>query len=435
MPNFPRIAIGCFQENTNHRAAAWSVMAWLARCGLQVQPYLPQSNFAEPVAAHLTGLEQRHLDSWQMPQSLCREMFAFGAAHADLAIVEGRFDDEGRGSGSLSRLCRWLSIPRIAVLDASQPWSCDAPRRLREFDAVFLDRVPDAGAAARWSVELESLHDLRVVGWLPQMAPLRAMLDQVAEGAVPDGNLGPALAQVVDRRLRGDRLLQLAHSAPELPIPQPPPLAAQASTIALAYDEAFNCYFPDTLDRMEAAGARIRTFSPLRNESLPKDADVVVFGCGRIAPFAEPLSQNHCMHHSLMEHKRAGKRIYAEGAGAAFLCRHLVLPTGRRFAMSGLLPANAQLRMVRDAMQPVETRWRSPLWAGNASTRIRGYRNCRWQFSVDGDESIACDDPLRLDTIAEGKVIASRIHVNFAAHPVLLHDFICSDLLPQCGSV
>ncbi len=53
-------------------------------------------------------------------------------------------------------------------------------------------------------------------------------------------------------------------------------------------DDAFHCYFPDTLDLLELRGATVCDFSPLRDERLPVDTDIVYFGCGRPDLFAGP---------------------------------------------------------------------------------------------------------------------------------------------------
>jgi cobyrinic acid a,c-diamide synthase len=446
MANSPRIAVGCFQQKADHRLAAWSLMALLAHSDLDVQPYLPQSHFCHSAAAQATGHDQRHLDTWQMPQTVCREILTSISSHCDLAVVEGRFKDERQGGGSLERLCRWLEIPRIAVLDTRSEMGCQTPRSLSSFDGVILDHVQDERTAGRWSVEIESLSGTPVLGWLPPLDALRSTLDLVARGANASLRFCDALAAAVKPRFRSDRFLQIAQNAPDMAEPQETDRDGNPSTIALAYDEAFQRYFPDTLDRMEAAGARIRTFSPLRAEALPSDADVVVIGCGNLEPHAEQLARNRCMHQALAEHKRAGKRIYAEGAGAAYLCRNLILPSGRRFEMSGLIQANAERRMVSEAIQPVEQRWRSPLWIGGSSTCVRGYRNRSWRFSLaeepepyenleqsdladviggaQGQQtSVACRRRT-LDTLMDANVIASRVHVNFAAHPGLLNDFV-----------
>lgn len=416
MQTLPRLAIGSLQERADHRLASWGLMALLSRIGLEVQPYHPRSAFSPSAAATATGRDPRHLDPWQMNRRLCEELLADVGGECDLAILEGRFTPSARGN--LDRLCDWLRIPKIAVLDVTLPRNAATWRRLGDFDAVLLDRVTDAQAAARWAVDVETLFPGKVLGWLPDWPGLREPLRRAPQD---ESSLAwcQLMAGEIAQRCRIDRILQLAQDAPPMRSAKPIDHCRNASTIALAFDEAFHCYFPDTLDRMEAAGARIRAFSPLRCETIPCDADLVVFGCGNLAAHADRLAENRCLQQSLIAHKASGKRIYAEGAGAAFLCRQLVLDDGRQIPMSGLLPATALNCSSRRCMQPLETHWRSPLWLGGSTQRVRGYRNSNWRFEAPG-----LDPTQPLDTITEGNVIGTRVHVNFAAHPRLLADFV-----------
>ena len=61
--------------------------------------------------------------------------------------------------------------------------------------------------------------------------------------------------------------------------PEPPP-GARRFRVAYAQDEAFGGYFPDTLEALESLGADLVEFSPLRDETLPDRADLVMIGCG-----------------------------------------------------------------------------------------------------------------------------------------------------------
>ncbi len=63
--------------------------------------------------------------------------------------------------------------------------------------------------------------------------------------------------------------------------------ASRPLQVAVACDEAFGGYFPDTLEALEARGARVCDFSPLRDDRLPPGTDVVYVGCGHPELFAE----------------------------------------------------------------------------------------------------------------------------------------------------
>ena len=86
----------------------------------------------------------------------------------------------------------------------------------------------------------------------------------------------------------------------------------------------------------------MKVFSPLRDECLPADTDIVYLGCGSPHEHAAALAENHCMLMALKEHVCSGKRIYAEGGGLAYLCQHVEMADGKRTPMVGALRAVAK---------------------------------------------------------------------------------------------
>ena len=145
------------------------------------------------------------------------------------------------------------------------------------------------------------------------------------------------LGRLFARTCDAGRLIRLATQSEfpkiaEADAVQPQPRSLQ---VAIAYDDAFHCYFPDTLDVLELYGATVCDFSPLRDERLPPDTDIVYFGCGRTDLFADRLLENTCLVSALREHFCSGQRIYAECGGLAYLSRHIELPDGSRSADDG----------------------------------------------------------------------------------------------------
>ena len=152
-------------------------------------------------------------------------------------------------------------------------------------------------------------------------------------------------------------------------------------TVAVAYDDAFNCYFPDTLDLLELQGATVKVFSPLTDAELPEGTEVVYLGCGHPERCAEALAANRCLVSALCDHVLQGGRVYAEGGGLAYLCEEIATPKGQRWPMVGVLPAVAHL--VRPRRRPLRLKSRSPRRIGSA----RGGRNFAAISMATGDWS------------------------------------------------
>ncbi len=337
----------------------------------------------------------------------------------------------GFAGGSLDVVCEWLDLPRLVVLDTSRIGDCLLPPQPPRVDGLLLDRVRSEEELHRLRTTLEPLWGAPVLGALGELAPLRAIIDHLPPGSRLSRELCRALGDRLAPCLSWRRLLDIAgrRGGPGVSdgIFSPDSNAARLN-VAVAYDEAFHCYFPDTFDLLELNGATIRDFSPLRDERLPGEPDVVYIGCGHPERMARQLAGNLCMLTALRRHACSGGRIYAEGGGAAYLCRQLVGCDGRHFPMVGALPAVARLHRVPSPMRPVELTLSRNIWLGEASERIRGYLNTAWRIEPAGPLVQYADEPQRrLDLVGWQQVIGSRLQLNFAAQPNLLRSLCCSD--------
>jgi cobyrinic acid a,c-diamide synthase len=195
-------------------------------------------------------------------------------------------------------------------------------------------------------------------------------------------------------------------------------------TVAIAYDEAFNCYFQDTLDVLERRGASMVDFSPLRDENLPPETDLVYLGCGHPERYATALSENHCMKAALRSHLAKGRRIYGEGGGAAYLAQQLETPGGELKRMVGILPAVARLERPPTTSVPVEVTLTRRSWLGEAGAQLRGYRNASWRLQPLGAlSSFVAEEEHRHELVGSFRAIGSLLHLNFAAQPGFLRQF------------
>jgi cobyrinic acid a,c-diamide synthase len=292
----------------------------------------------------------------------------------------------------------------------------------------LLDCAIDARHAAHWQTNLETLWNVPVLGWLDRAQSLRTLCRSLPAGRDPSPGLCAALGSRMLANLRIDKLLALAERAP-LPAVPADDLGfdpeGNSLRIAVAYDEEFCGYFPDTLDLLEAAGAELCDFSPLRSGALPDGADVVYFGCGHPERQPEVLAGNHCLQQSLREFAAAGGLIYGEGSGMAYLCREIDLGDGRRVPMTGLLPAVAHRIDPAGPPEPVELTFAAGCWMVEEGDFLRGYRHPGWQIEPCGTMVSYAEAPdQRLDMLGRGNVIGSRLMVNLAANDHLLRRFI-----------
>jgi cobyrinic acid a,c-diamide synthase len=440
MARVSRVAVGTIQPDADLEPIVWALMEALRRSGLQVQSFHSRACFpARQAAAAVTGLTPRHLDSWLMSPEMCRDVFLRGAHAADLAVVEGQFDPAmaaDDGGGKLETLCQWLSLPRLVVLDAAKLCNCRLPPQPKA-EGLLLDQVADAEQLARLSTDLESLWGVPVIGALDRSSRLSDQLIAVARGGRLSQETCRELGDQFMRYWQVGRLLELASrwEMPDVTLQQlcPEPTPSRLS-LAVAYDEAFNRYFPDTLDWLELRGASVVDFSPLREESLPAGTDIVYLGCGQPERHAAALAENHCMKAALRNHLRAGRRIYAEGGGVAYLCQQMESLDGDFKRMVGIISAAARLTHSPLPPRPVEVTLARPNWLADKGERLRGYLGSHWELEPIGElrGSVVQPDYARA-ILGPFQAVGSLLHLNFAAQPDFLRRFFHPQL-PELGS-
>lgn len=432
MGRLPRFALGTLQAQVDSQPLSWALLAALSRRQVQVQHFHSRACFtARDAVPVITGEPSRHLDSWSMTSDVCRQLLGRGMSDCDLAIVEGSFTDEPVPSGNafsrLAALCQWLELPRVGILDVTLLQRCHLPERPAALDAVLLDQIADQNDLCRWQTCIESLWGVPVLGGLEQLPRARRQIAELPFGGAPDAALCQSLGESLARSTDLAGLLRLGENAAQLEIESGPPRlpAVRTPRVAVAYDAAFHCYFPDTLDLLELCGATVVNFSPLRDECLPPETDIVYFGCGHPERFAKELAANCCMQTALRTHICGGRRVYAEGGGLVYLCGHIRDHDGHCLPMTGVLPATARLNPDPVQLRPVEATLAAGNWLAPAGTKLRGYLNDYWMLEPGGDLTCYFSDPAhRQDLVGRHHAVGSRLHLNFAGLPAVFHSFL-----------
>jgi cobyrinic acid a,c-diamide synthase len=153
-----------------------------------------------------------------------------------------------------------------------------------------------------------------------------------------------AIRLVAEKHLDLEQIQRLAETA----IPAetvsvkktPSPVTASTSdrpTIGILRDSAFQFYYPENLEALEAAGARLVYASPLTDRHLPP-VDALYIGGGFPETHARELEQNTTFKNELKSLADNGLPIYAECGGLMYLGEKLELEAGS-FEMTGVLPA------------------------------------------------------------------------------------------------
>ena len=113
--------------------------------------------------------------------------------------------------------------------------------------------------------------------------------------------------------------------------------------IAIARDRAFNFYYQDNLDILTELGAELVFWSPLQDENLPPQIQGMYFGGGFPEVFAQQLSANQALLHSINQAIQSGMPTYAECGGLMYLCQQLVDFSQQTWSMVGVIPTTVEM--------------------------------------------------------------------------------------------
>jgi cobyrinic acid a,c-diamide synthase len=311
-----------------------------ARRGLAVQPFKKGPDYIDP--AWLTaaaGRACRALDTYLMSGAgLDRALIV--ADGCDIAVAEGNrglFDGlDAAGTHSTAELAKRIGAPVVLVVDATKATrtvaapvaGCRTLDPDLDLAGVIVNRVGTRRQEDVIRNAIESSTGVPVLGVLPRLGgddplPGRHLgLVPVAEHPCHAIAVERA-ADVVSDGVDLDRVLEAASSAAPLELdPLADPSRGPDVTIGFVADAAFSFYYPDNLERLAAAGARLVPVAPSSPDRLA-ELDGLYIGGGFPEVHADRLGSYVTFGATLRERVAAGMPVYAECGGLMLLAREL----------------------------------------------------------------------------------------------------------------
>jgi cobyrinic acid a,c-diamide synthase len=289
------------------------------------------------------------------------KIFMKSSNKCDLAIIEGvmgLFDgvngfDHVASTAEISRI---LDAPIILVVDVSRTAGSAAAlvHGFKTFDqtlklnGVILNHVKSQKHLDLSREAIEKGVGVPVIGALPN-APSIVMPSRHL-GLIPAperGGLENFLAELgsfIDRHLDLDRFLEIARGADDLTTEEQeeePEAVRVRSRVGLAYDEAFNFYYHDNIELLEACGAEVIPFSPVHDTSLPGNLTGVFLGGGFPEAYAKQLEENQTMREAVKKAIEDEMPVYAECGGLMYLLESIQDLEASPHRMIGILGGNA----------------------------------------------------------------------------------------------
>ncbi len=449
----PTVVIAGVRSGVGKTTIATGIMGALTRRGYSVQPFKAGPDYIDPSYHQVAcGVPSRNLDTWLLPHSTVLELYSKAASRSHISIVEGVMGVfDGHSSlteeGSTAQLAKLLGAPVLLVADASKVARSVAAEVLgyQQFDpdlnvaGVILNGVGSPAHLEFCKPQIEATTGLPVLGYLPRRTdfqqPERHLgLIPTVEGTVASQWYDAIIAQV-EETIDVGRIAELAQQSAAPPsahvdtvhvFPQHP--QPKRAVIAVAQDQAFNFYYQDSLDLLEAWGAEIAPFSPLEDESLPEGAGGVYLGGGFPELFAAELSANRSMLDSIRQAAARGVPVYGECGGLMYLGRSLTGFDGVAHSMAGLLPAVSSMSQSRLSLgyREVEARADGPLLSTGQQVRGHEFHWSTLEQPPEDDESVyrVVNQGGRLDGFRSGSVWATYVHVHLGSAPGLASRFV-----------
>ncbi|MFI9391350.1 cobyrinate a,c-diamide synthase [Streptomyces bauhiniae] len=458
----PRLVIAAPSSGSGKTTVATGLMAAFAARGLAVSPHKVGPDYIDPGYHTLaTGRVGRNLDAYLCGPELVAPLFAHGARGCDLAVVEGVMGlyDGAAGQGELAstaQVAKLLRAPVVLVVDASSQSrsvaalvhgfaSWDAGVRIggvilnkvgsSRHEALLREALEEAGVpvlgALRRASQVET--PSRHLGLVPvaergaaAVSAVAAMAAQVAAGcdleallalarsagALPGGGWSPAEALSLPTHDHPSRLVERRDDDSNA--------VRQRPVVAVAGGAAFTFSYAEHAELLDAAGAEVVTFDPLRDERLPEGTRGLVIGGGFPEVYASELGANESLRREIAELALSGAPVAAECAGLLYLCREL-----DGTPMCGVLDASARMG------ERLTLGYRDAVAVGDsvlavAGTRMRGHEFHRTVIEPGAGRAPAWGvvaPARRVEGFVQQGVHASYLHTHWASEPGVARRF------------
>ena len=361
----PRLVLAGLSGGAGKTILSLGVCRALAQTGLRVRPFKKGPDYIDAAWLGLAaGRDATNLDPFLLPPERIPSLFLEKSDGCDVSIVEGNrgiFDGmDVAGSCSTAALARSLAAPVVLILDATKMTRTAAA--VVAGVAAFEPGLNLAGVVLNRTAGPRHRDILREAIETLAHVPVLGLLPKIAENPIPERHMGlvsnrehdavdpilDAIAKVVADHVDLERLLAIARSAPALPDSLPPVCSASAPAadagqpaIGVVRDAALWFYYPENLEALERAGARLVPVSILDDAPWPA-LDGLYLGGGFPETHVKAIAACAATRERVRRLSRDGLPIYAECGGFMYLCQGLDV-AGTVHPMAGVFPVTTTL--------------------------------------------------------------------------------------------
>ncbi|RQW64561.1 cobyrinate a,c-diamide synthase [Vibrio viridaestus] len=442
------ILIGGTNSGSGKTTMTLGILKALSRRGLAVQPFKVGPDYIDTSwHTHVCGVKSRNLDAFMVPEEQLFNSFYHHAQQADICVIEGvmgLYDGYGTDPHycSSAGMATALGCPVILTLDGRAVSTSAAATVLgfQKMDpnlniaGILLNNVTTEGHFELIKTAIEKYCQIPVIGRLPKLPdielPSRHLGLVTAVEQDKYNEKWELLADEVEKYIDIDKLLDVAklkiHESSASHVPEIISDQGKGLTLALAYDEAFNFYYEDNLEFLEATGVEIKKFSPLKDSHLP-DADMIYLGGGYPEIYAEQLAKNVSLLQAIKSAHESGKAIFAECGGLMYLGSTIEDESGLQHKMCDILPGKSFMTKALKRFGYCTAQANHDNVLMKVGQQIRGHEFHYSDFDSELEPALTFTkerDGVELSRWSGGyqvgNTFASYLHIHFGQNPQLI---------------
>ena len=441
MSSVPAFIIGAAKSGSGKTTLTLGIVAALVKRGLKVQCFKCGPDFIDPTLHRaITSKHSYNLDLRMMGAECCRRTYAEKCRGADAVVVEGVMGLFDGGEASTAALAKELNLPVLLVVDAASVAESAAAvvHGFQTFDSelaihrVIFNNIGSPRHRQLIENAVNANCTLDYVGFFHRDTNYRIPERHLGLHMGSEQPLGEEgldlLIEAVEKQLDIDALvghsLEAVNSAQNQVEPSRSGAGRREKRIlrlGIAQDEAFCFYYPQNLELFEAQGFELVRFSPIRDQSLPEQLDMIYFGGGYPENYGTALSKNYSIRQEIIEAHQRHLPIYAECGGFMYLCRSLRDMEGWVHEMTGIFPFHTVMSKRLRKLGYRQATLLKDCILGGRGDRLRGHE---FHYSdIDKDDNspeiqnkyshlYALDNNSR-EGYSVGSALGSYVHLHF----------------------
>lgn len=327
-----------------------TVSMGLMSCFSDVSPFKVGPDYIDgKFHEYVTGNKSYNLDFFLMGEDGVRESFL--KHHKNFSIAEGvmgLYDgiDNSLDNGSSAHISRILNLPVILIVDGTGRSTSIAAEIMgyQNFDkrvniiGVIINKISSEKTYEILKEAVEKYCKIKCFGYIPKIENISLSsrhLGLVEAYEVQDlKEKIEVLKKEFQKTIDIKAIYETAEINPHYKLKN---IFSDFKDryknikIGIAKDNAFSFYYNDNIEFLENLGAEIKYFSPLKDEKIPDDVDMLYFGGGYPENYAAELENNISMINSIRDFYNKNGVIYGECGGFIYLSKKLIILDGKEY--------------------------------------------------------------------------------------------------------